>query len=385
MIPRRLLVLLACLSFPVSLWAQDGHSLGIGGTTAAAPMGIFGVYWNPSMIAVPDGSRSGWSVASGFSAFDTNNAGQPVIHFNPDDALQSSQDPIKRYQQYLGLFVARYLTAAGGLVYDQDLNYLASQSSLQFFHDRDNDQIGIGEAYNLNYQKTTQQVSSLVLSYGMPVPLGNIPLLTIGGSLKYHDGLQYEQDTLTGTYTQSQTTGSTYTKTTSNSGLGLSIDGGFFAKFTDALQVGMMFENIRSSFTWNATQVNYQLDPKTGAESPIPGSATSLNVSAPFPYAVKLGMAFTPPDKNIALEGEVDWSQHQARWHFGMERYYPEAHLAVRFGTFADQISNQQMWCFGIGYFSPVVNIDASFLTRSIPDLEDSISLGGALDAVVLF
>lgn len=383
MIPRRLWVLLACLSFPASLWSQDAHSLGIGGTTAAAPMGIFGVYWNPSMLGVPDGSRSGWSVASGFSAFDTSNAGIPVIHFNPDDARQSSQDPIHRYQQYLGLFAVKYLMAAGGLVYDQDLNYLASQSSLQFFHDRDNGTIGT-DPYNLNYQKTTQQVSSLVLSYGMPIPLGNFPLFTIGGSLKYHDGLQYEQDTLTGTYTQGQTTGYTYTKTTSNSGLGLSIDCGFLAKMTDAFQLGMMFENIKSSFTWKATQVNYQLD-STGAESPMPGSATSLDVSEPFPYAVKMGMAFTPPDKNIALEGEVNWSQHQARWHFGMERFYPEAHLAVRFGTFADQISNQQMWCFGIGYLSPVVNIDASFLTRSIPDLQDSISLGGALDAVVLF
>lgn len=380
---RRFLAILAFLSLAIPLQAQDAHSMGIGGAATAAPMGLFGVYWNPSQLAVPDGSPSGWSVGSGFSVFDTSNSGQPIIHFQPSDSLQSSQDPIQRYQQYLGLFGVKYTSTAGGVVYDQELNYLASQGALQFFHDRDNSSLSLSP-YALNYQQTNQQIANLVLSYGMPMPLGSLQMLTVGGTLKYHDGLQYEQDTLTGTYNQlTPSTGYTYTKTTSNSGLGLSIDGGFLAKFTDALTMGMMFENLTSNFTWQATQQNYQLD-GAGNASPV-GSPTSVSVSAPFPYTVKLGMLFSPPDKNMGVEAEVSWAQQQTRWRAGLERFYPDSHIVVRLGTFADEISNQQVWCFGFGYLGKNVTIDASFLTRSIPDLQNSISLGGALDAVVSF
>lgn len=383
MLLRCLLAIFAFMSLTLPLRAQDAHSMGIGGAATAAPMGLFSIYWNPASLAVPDGSPSGWSVGSGFSAFDTNNAGKAIIHFQPSDALGTGQDPVQRYQQYLGLFAVKYFSLAGGVVYDQELNYSASQGALQFFSDRNNGTLS-SSPYNLNFQQTNQQVANLVLGYGMPLPLGNLQLLTVGGNLKYHDGLQYQQTTLTGTYTQGSSTGYTYTKTTSNSGLGLSIDGGFLAKFTDALTMGMMFENLTSNFTWQATQQNYQLDPTTGTETPL-GAPQSLSLSTPFPYATKLGMVFDPPGKNIGVEAQVAWSQHQTRWSAGMERFYPEAHVLVRLGTFADEISNQQMWTFGVGYVSKNVAVDASFLTRSIPDLQDSIALGGALDAVVSF
>jgi hypothetical protein len=218
----------------------------------------------------------------------------------------------------------------------------------------------------------------------MPFPLGSLQMFSIGGNLKYHDGLQYQQTTLNGTYSSGVTTGYTYTKTTSTSGLGLSMDLGFYAKLTDALIAGVMLENFQSNFTWQAQQKNYTLDPITGAESPS-GPVSNLNVSTPMPYATKLGLAINPPDKNMALEGEVAWSQHQTRWRFGMERFYPEANLAVRLGTFADQVSNQQMWTFGLGYMTKTLTVDLAFLTRSLPDLQNSISLGGALDAAVRF
>ena len=383
--PRRLLATLAFLSLAVPLRAQDAHSQAIGGAATAAPMGLFGIYWNPAFLAVPDGAPSGWSVGSGFSAFDTNNAGKAIIHFQPGDALGTGQDPVQRYQQYLGLFGVKYFSTEGGVVYDQELNYSASQSALQFFHDRDNNSIGLGSSYGLNFQQTNQQVTNLVLGYGMPLPLGNLQLLTVGGNLKYHDGLQYQQTTLTGTYNQlTPNDGAyTYTKTTSNSGLGLSIDGGFLAKFTDSFTVGMMFENLTSNFTWQAAQQDYQLD-GAGHETPV-GPPQNVTLSTPFPYATKLGMAFNPPDKDTGVEAQVVWSQQQTRWSVGLERLYPEAHILIRLGTFADAVSNQQMWCFGMGYLGKNITIDASFLTRSIPDLQDSISLGGALDAVVSF
>lgn len=385
MFPRRLWTILGLFFLAVPLRAQDAHSMAIGGAAAAAPMGIFGIYWNPSILGAPNGSPTGWAIASGFSAFDTSNSGQPIVHFQPSDGLQSTQDPIHRYQQYLGLFAVQYFGTAGGVVYDQELNYLASQSALQFFNDRNNGPIAPGSTYNnLNFQQTNQQVANLVLSYGMPLPIGNLQMLTVGGSLKYHDGLWYQQTSLTGTYTKGTPSNYTYTKTTSNTGLGLSIDGGLLAKFTDALTVGLMLENLTSNFTWQATQQNYQLDPNTGAESPS-GSAQSVTIAAPFPYATKLGMVFTPPANNVGVEGQVSWSQHQTRWSAGLEHFYPESHLIVRLGTFADEISNQQMWSFGIGYLTKVVAVDASFLTRSIPNLQDSISLGGALDVVVIF
>lgn len=223
-----------------------------------------------------------------------------------------------------------------------------------------------------------------MVSYAMPVPIGLLPFFSVGGTLKYHDGLQYQQTTLTGTYTPGTTTGYTYTKTTSTSGLGLSMDLGFFAKISDSIQLGLMLQNIQSTLNWQAQQQNYTLDPNTGAETPS-GPVTNVTVSTPYPYAKKLGISMAPQGNNITLEGEVSWSEQQTRWSAGLERYYPEANMVVRFGTFADEISNQELWSFGAGYVAKNFNIDLSFLTRSIPDLQNSIALGGALDAELRF
>ncbi len=384
---RRFWVILALLSPALPLHAQDARSMGVGGAATAAPMGIFGLYWNPSQLALPSGSASGWSVASGFSAFDTSNTGLPILHFQPSDALQSSQDPVERYQQYLGLFAAKYFGGAGGVLWDQELNYLSSQSALQFFNDRSNGNIMPASTYNnMNFQQTNQQIATLELSYAMPMPLGSLQIFTIGGSLKYYDGIQYQQTTLNGNYSQlTPGSGYTYTKTTSDSGSGMGIDLGLLAQVTSSLQLGMMFENIQSNFTWQATQQNYQFDGSSNANESPSGPAQSVTVSAPFPYATKLGLLLAPEGKDIDLEGQVVWSQGQTRWSGGLERFYPQSHIVVRLGTFADEVSNQQIWCAGVGYVSKLVDVDASFETRSIPDLQDSIALGGALDAVVNF
>lgn len=377
---RRLLPLLLLL-LPVRLLAQDAHSLSIGDAATAAPMGIFSMVWNPSQLAEAD--ISAWTLASGFSAFDTSNSDLAIAHFNPEDALGLSQDPIQRYQQYQGIFGIKYLTFGGGVLYDQELSYLASQGALQFFNDRANGALATSP-YALNFQQTTQQVTTLVVSYAMPMPLGSFPFFSVGGSLKYQDGLQYQQTTLTGTYTKSSTAGYTYTKTTSSSGLGLSIDLGFFVKISDPIQLGFVFENLQSSLNWQAQQQSYTLNPATGAETPL-GLPTNVTVSDPYPYAKKLGASLAPPGNNINLEGEVSWSESQTRWRAGLERYYPEANIVVRFGTFSDEISDQQLWSFGAGYVAKNFNLDLSFLTRSLPNLQNSIALGGALDAEIRF
>lgn len=347
-------------------------------------MDIFGFYWNPALLGPPSGgsNSTGWAIASGFSAFDTTNIGSPVLQYNSQNALQSGQEPVRRFQQVLGTFGVKYLSSAGGVVYEHSLQTLSSQGALTFFRDRDAGTLAPLTPYALDHQQTNQQVANLIVSYAMPLPFGAMPVF-LGGSLKYHNGLQYQQTLLSGTYQVGSTSGYQYTRTSSSSGLGLSTDFGFFAKMTDTLHAGMMFQNITTSFNWQAQQQVLTLDPVTGRESVT--SSTNVTVAAPFPYAIKLGLGAAPPDKNIVLEGEVTWSQQQARWRFGLERFYPESHLVMRFGTFADEVSNSQLWAFGGGYLSELINIDLSFVTRSLPAIQESIALGGALSATVHF
>ena len=370
------------LFLPAPLWAQEAHSLAIGGAATAAPMDIYGFYWNPALLAIPGAENVNWAIAAGGSFFDTSNTGSPILRFSSANAVQSSQDPVNRYQQYLGTFAVKYTNAVGGMVYNQQLTSSESQGALAFFNARDNNTLT--GSYNLNFQETRQEVGDLVLSYGMPLPIGNFPFLSVVGSLKYHDGIQYQQTALSGVYQKGSTTGYQYTQTTSTSGLGLSVDGGFMVKINDSLSVAMMFENLQSNFNWQAKQQTYTLDPATGAQTAA-GAPSDVNLSAPFPYATKLGMTAAPPDKDIALEGEVSWTQGQVNWRGGVERWYPESHLVVRLGTFNDRVSNSQLWTFGAGFQLPVCNIDAAFITRSFPAIQDSIAFGAALDAEVRF
>jgi hypothetical protein len=126
------------------------------------------------------------------------------------------------------------------------------------------------------------------------------------------------------------------------------------------------------------------LDPNTGLET-VTGSAQNETVQANLPYITRLGMTASPQGKNIYLLGEVEWAPNQTNWKFGLERYYPESNMVVRFGTFYDNISQSQLWCFGWGVLTKVITIDLSFLTRSLPAVQDSIAVGGALDAEVRF
>jgi hypothetical protein len=381
--PSWLLAILAFSCLPSSLLAQDARSMGIGGAATAVPMNLFGIFWNPASLAVPDGAKSGWTVGSGFSAFDSSNIGSPILQFNSQNAMQSSQDPVNRGQQYLWLTGVKNMNVGGGVLYDQQLSYTASQGALAFFNDRANGTLGLNP-YNLNFQQTNQQIADLILSYGTILPLGTTPFFSVGGSLKYHDGLQYQQISLTGTYTQGVTTaGYQYTKTTSNSGLGLSIDLGFLLRLTDALQFGMMFQNIQSSFSWQAQQQSFNLDPNTGAETPA-GAASNVTVQEPFPYATKLAVTATP-SKDINLDGEVDWTQQQTHWSGGLERFYAQSNFVIRLGTFYDDISQSQLWTIGLGYLKNNLNIDIALETRSLPEIENSIALGGALDVLVHF
>lgn len=374
--------ILLCL--PFRLLGQEAHSQAIGGATSAAPMGIFSLIWNPAYLILPDGPNSLWSAGSGFSAYDTSNSGSPILHFVPDNGRGTSQDPVLRSQDYEGLFSVRYETMSGGVLYSKTLAYSGSQGTLQFQYDRDQGTLS-PNPYNLGLTQTSREVTTLVLAYGSLLPMGGGQAFGIGGNLKYHDGLSYEQVSMSGTYTQGGPSNTyTFTKTTSTAGTGLSIDVGVFARVSDALQAGLVIENIQSNFNWQAQQQSFQLDPTTGAESKV-GNPVNLQVSDPFPYTTKLGVDMTPPDKNIGVEGEVSWSQGQTRWRAGLERFYPETNLVVRLGTFADQISNQQMWTFGAGYIQKSFNIDISLVTRSIPDLQNSIGLGGGIDAALRF
>ena len=297
--------------------------------------------------------------------------------------MQSEQDPVQHYQDYSGLFAVEFGGLSFGVVYDQNLNYTASQGSLSLFSNRSNNAIASGASYNLNYLNSLQQIETFYLSYAMPLPLGSFQFISVGGSLKYHYGSYYTQTSLIGTYTQGSTTGYQYTETNSNSGLGLSMDLGIYAKISDMMNVGLMIQNIQSNYNWQGQQQNLTLDPNSGQDT-LSGPSTSVTVSQPFPYTTKLGIAIAPPQTNTFLEGEVSWVNQQTHWKAGMERYYPGG-LVIRLGTFADDISGQQLWTVGVGYFKTNFAIDLAGITRTIPDLQDSVALGGGIDVSILF
>lgn len=379
----RLWLFLILILFPSAVMAQDARGMAIGYATSAAPLGIFGLYWNPALEAVPQGSGS-WNIGTGFSAFDTSNINSSILRFSPSNAMQSGQDPVQRYQDYSGLFAVQYGSLSFGVVYDQNLNYNASQGSLSLFNDRSNNAvIAPGAIYNLNYLNTFQQIETFYLSYAMPLPLGSFQFISVGGSLKYHYGNYYTQTALTGTYTQGSTTGYQYTETSSMSGLGLSMDLGIYAKISDVMNVGLMIQNIQSDYNWQGQQQNLTLDPITGQDV-LSGPSTSVTVSQPFPYTTKLGIAIAPPQTNTFLEAEVSWENQTTHWKIGMERYYPGG-LVIRLGSFADDVSGQQLWTFGVGYFQPNLSIDLAGITRSVPDLQDSVALGGGIDVSIRF
>jgi hypothetical protein len=149
------------------------------------------------------------------------------------------------------------------------------------------------------------------------------------------------------------------------------------------LNVGFMIQNIQSNYNWQAQQQNYTLDPNTGLDV-LSGPSSSVTVNQPFPYTTKLGIAIAPPEKNTFLEGEVSWVNQNTYWKAGLERYYPGG-FVIRLGTFADAVSGQQLWTFGVGYFKSNFAIDLAGITRSVPDLQDSVALGGGIDASIHF
>jgi hypothetical protein len=380
-------IFLTLLFAPSLSLAQDARSFAVGGTAAASPNGVFGMEWNPALLSLPlgDNTSTSWSIGSGYSIFDTTNSNSPVLRFNSQAAMQSTADPVLRYQQIQGLFGVQYLSYAGGILYDHEINTTESQGALNFFQNQQSNAIvsNAGATYNLNYLQTTQEIETLILSYSTPIPLAAFPFASVGGSLKYNYGTQYEQTSLTGTYTQGNPGGYNYTRTTSNSGLGLSTDLGLFAKISDALQFGVMLENVTSSFNWSAQQQTISLDQTTGQESVT--NTQNITVSAPFPYTTKVGLVATPASADILLDAEADFVNHQTHWKFGLERFYPENNLAIRFGTFNDDVSGDQLWTFGGGYYTKNLEVDLSFVTRSIPNIQDSVALGGALSADLRF
>jgi len=382
-------ILLTLLSAPSLSPAQDASSFALGGASAAAPNGVFGIKWNPALLALPTGTDTpaGWSFGSGYSIFDTSNSNSPILRFNNQAAIQSAKDPVLRYQQIQGLFGVQYSAYAGGILYDHEINTSESQGALNFFQNQQNGTIDSaanqGQTYNLNYLQTIQEIQTLVLSYSTPIPLGAFPFVSVGGSLKYNYGTQYEQTSLSGTYTQGSPSSNQYTRTTSNSGLGLSSDLGFYGKISDGLQLGVMLENLTSSFNWSAQRQTLSLDQTTGQET-VTGTQ-NITISAPFPYTTKVGLLASPSNADILLDVEADFVSHQTHWKFGLERFYPENNLAVRFGTFSDDISGAQLWTFGGGYYSKNLEVDLAFVTRNLPDIENSLALGGSLSASLRF
>jgi hypothetical protein len=357
----------------------------MGFANTAVPMGVLGLIWNPAFLGMqaPDGRPEAWTAAAGFSALDSSNTGVPILRYDLTKALDSGEDPIHRGLSNRGVAAARFMNAGGGTLYSRVVTDLSSRDTLKFLRDRDD--TFTDPSYSLDRTTLDRQVSDLVVGYGMPLPFGTIPVY-IGANLKYHLGFSYSRTVLQGDFAPGTGTsgGFRYDRFSSVSGLGLSTDFGFYGKLSDALHVGMMFENLRSDFNWEATRRSYALDPTTGAETPT-GPAQTVNLQEPFPYSVKLGLSAAPEGKNIVLAVEVEWKEGETRWRGGLERYYPEVGMVVRMGTYADEVSGEQIWCFGGGILGKNFVLDAAFTTRSLPAVQDSIQLGAAANASMRF
>jgi len=358
--------------------------MGMGYATVAVPMGLYGIVWNPSFIGMPapDGRPEAWTIGGGFSAFDVDNTGTPILQYNEKEALDSGKSPARRSLDNQGVFAVRFVNTAGGVVYSKSLSSSSSHSTLKFLAERDSS--FADPSYSLDRTLEERMGTDLVLGYGTPIPFGTIPLY-VGANLKYHLGLSYDRTLLQGDFAPGTGTGVgfQFDRFSSTSGLGLSVDFGFFGKVSDTLSCGMMFENLKSDYSWKGTSRSYTLDPVTGAETA--GPAQDVTLQDPFPYAVKLGVSAAPPEKNIILAGEIEWKEGQTRWRGGLERYYPEMRLVVRLGTYADETSNEQLWCFGGGYLGNNFVVDVAFVTRSLPAIQESIALGGAVNAALRF
>jgi hypothetical protein len=382
---RLSLAFLALLWFPLPLTAQDARSMGMGFATVAVPMGLYGIVWNPSFLGMPapDGRAEAWTVGAGFSALDANNTGTPILQYDDKEALDSDKSPARRGLDNQGVVAIRFINTAGGVVYGKSIYSSSSHDTLKFLKERDAS--FTDPSYSLDQTLRDRMGTDLVVGYGTPLPFGTIPVY-VGANLKYHLGLSYEQTRLRGDFTPGSglNSGFQYTRFNSTSGLGLSVDFGFFTKVSDTLQCGMMFENLKSDYSWKGTLRTYDLDDTTGADTPI-GPPQDITLQDPFPYAIKLGISAAPPEKNIILAGEIEWKEGKTRWRGGLERYYPEVRLVVRLGTYADEISNEQIWCFGGGYLGKNFVVDVAFVTRSLPAVQDSIALGAAVNAAFRF
>ncbi|HVM31858.1 MAG TPA: hypothetical protein VMU88_01895 [bacterium] len=373
-------------TMPSLALAQDARSFAIGGAAVGGFNGPFSIYWNPAGLTPMTSGTSPWSFSTGYSALNSSNSGSPILRFNSSAALASGQDPVSQRLEDLGLVAVQYLSYGGGVLYDHTQDSVESHDAYQFFADQQSGAITLssGTTYNLNEQQTTQDVETLILSYSTQLPLTSFKFVSAGFSLKYHYGTQFSQTALSGSFIQGSGGPVTYTKTTSTSGLGLSTDAGLLAKVTDGLQVGVLFQNLTSSFNWTAQQQSYALDPSTGAEAVT--ATQSVTISAPFPYTVKVGILAAPSDSDTFVDAEADFAKGQpTRWKVGIERFYPANNLVVRLGTFADPVSGDQLWAIGAGFATNQFSLNGAFITRSLPNLEDSVALGGALDATVRF
>ncbi|MGH7738808.1 MAG: hypothetical protein ACREL1_01560 [bacterium] len=378
--------LLLLLTLPSLALAQDARSFAIGGAAAGGSNGPFSIYWNPAGLSPSQGNSNAWSLSVGYSGFNTSNSDSPILRFNSQAALNSNQDPVSQFLQDQGLVAVQYLSYGGGVFSEHDFNSVESQGAYQFFQNQQNGTVAThpGKTYALNDQTTVQDIQTLIISYSTPLPLNFFKFISAGFNLKYSYGNQFSQTDLTGSYTQGAASSYQYNKTTSSSGLGLSTDMGFLAQISDALQAGLMLQNLTSSFNWTAQQQAYTLNTVTGQESPD-GLSQAVTVSAPFPYTVKLGLLAEPSGSDLVLNGEVDFANHQTHWKAGLEHYYPANHLVVRLGTFNDPYSNNQLWTIGAGYYTTHFSLNAALITRSLPNIEDSVALGGALDADLRF
>ncbi len=381
MMKRILFILPTLLLIASGACAQDAKSFALAGCGTGTTTDAFGVYWNPAVLALRENAVKGSiQTTAGFSAWDTSNLDMSILDFSETKASQTAAETVTRAYRYHGLFAVQYRNFGGGLYYEDNGDLFANQGALDFKEQRSK-RLDPGSSWILDRHEARQKMQHVFLSAAKRMG-GGMQFLALGGSIKFSQGSLYNDFLTSGTFQQGLGGGET-SWFHSEKGRGLSYDVGIWGKFTQSFQAGAVIENIRSDMKWDGTRQIYALDPTTGMESAV--SSMDEEWKTRLQRNLRIGLVIAPEGKDIILSAESRHVSHDTTWRFGLERLYPKNKVSLRMGTFKDSISSRMLITLGGGIRIKSLALDLALLTRKLPAIMDSQSLGGAFSLGMTF
>jgi hypothetical protein len=269
---------------------------------------------------------------------------------------------------------------AAGVLFDQDMAYEASQGAVDFMAAREHG-ILAASPYDLSLSKNFERLESFALGFARAFPMGQASA-AIGGAFKLHQGSRFERTSISGVFTQGAANNVGYTRWTADSGSGFSWDFGASLKPTSGVQLGLVLENINSSFKWKTQRQNLTLDSSTAVETSAPPVLETLEANRP--KATRFAITLVSPAKDSSLTTEMRRFRGKSLWRFGFERVWAPQHLVFRIGSFRDETSNLRVWTGGVGYLGKRVELNLGVQADRWPVVQDSSAFGGAFSVAVL-